>query len=762
MLTVSRTIARPLASKGSKFPIETILTTFVFVTLAYFHIVQAIKHSAFFASPSSPALLPTHAFLVKELKTWVPVPDEQPAVAELVQIVLRGVSSNGSDVPITTSMDNMAYFLVNQLQTQDGSTYAQSACYKIDGKCFTSQQPGILTLAFKPGTREPWTAALNTASLPVGPEGIHFEVEHVQAKSIAEMRSGKWVAYAARAFIVRFWDLAKQADSADILVVLLGYILMHGTFIRLFLSGRKLGSNLWLPIAMLSSSVAAFILSLPLSQYFGISLDPVGLSEALPFFVIAIGFDKALQLARAVFSHPQFLLPSQTSLDSSALPIKSAREVVLDAVDQVGTSIVRDYAIEVFVLMVGASSRVTGLKEFCALAALILAIDCVALFTFYISILTVLVEVHRIKALRASVPSTGTVEKANVLQRLSRSIFGEKGADANPNSNIKAADDYALKEPENPAGRLKLLLIVSFLTLHILNLCTTLTPDAAMARHHSHATHRDVDAASLEAYRKVDITTPSWMEVLIQLSEKTSHVNAGTPMVVKAIPSISLRAVSAVQTTSQGIDFTTGWSALINDSSLNKWIVFVLALSVFLNGYLLKGLAATAMRTTFIKQEEMTVQPRTESRSTESPIQKQSTPTSAGLPTPEFSRTPSPNSNIQPLPAVAKPRMHLDLPKDVRPFEECVRIFESGANGVDLLNDEEIILLAQKGKIAPYALEKVLRDLERAVKVRRALISRASDTKTLEHSLVPMENYDYARVLGACCENVVGYIPIPF
>ena len=24
-----------------------------------------------------------------------------------------------------------------------------------------------------------------------------------------------------------------------------------------------------------------------------------------------------------------------------------------------------------------------------------------------------------------------------------------------------------------------------------------------------------------------------------------------------------------------------------------------------------------------------------------------------------------------------------------------------------------------------------------------------------------MSNYDYSRVLGACCENVVGYIPLP-
>ena len=39
--------------------------------------------------------------------------------------------------------------------------------------------------------------------------------------------------------------------------------------------------------------------------------------------------------------------------------------------------------------------------------------------------------------------------------------------------------------------------------------------------------------------------------------------------------------------------------------------------------------------------------------------------------------------------------------------------------------------------------------------------ARSSRTKTLEHSEVPYTNYDYARVLGACCENVIGYMPIP-
>ena len=61
-------------------------------------------------------------------------------------------------------------------------------------------------------------------------------------------------------------------------------------------------------------------------------------------------------------------------------------------------------------------------------------------------------------------------------------------------------------------------------------------------------------------------------------------------------------------------------------------------------------------------------------------------------------------------------------------MEECLQVFNGGPNGVQELNNEEVILLAQHGKIAAYALEKVLGDLERAVLIRRALICKPSST----------------------------------
>ena len=101
-----------------------------------------------------------------------------------------------------------------------------------------------------------------------------------------------------------------------------------------------------------------------------------------------------------------------------------------------------------------------------------------------------------------------------------------------------------------------------------------------------------------------------------------------------------------------------------------------------------------------------------------------------------------------------------------RSFDECLEIFEHVPRPVSaspaLLNDEEVDLLSQRGRIQAHALEKRLGDYERAVRVRLALISRASRTKTLEDSDIPFKDYAYERVFGVCCENVVGYISIPF
>ena len=87
-------------------------------------------------------------------------------------------------------------------------------------------------------------------------------------------------------------------------------------------------------------------------------------------------------------------------------------------------------------------------------------------------------------------------------------------------------------------------------------------------------------------------------------------------------------------------------------------------------------------------------------------------------------------------------------------------------DGLKQLTDEEILVLVQKRKIPAYKLENILGDPERGVKIRRMFISNELGTQDSIGSIdavfkVPYSNYDYSLVMGACCENVIGYMPVP-
>lgn len=94
-----------------------------------------------------------------------------------------------------------------------------------------------------------------------------------------------------------------------------------------------------------------------------------------------------------------------------------------------------------------------------------------------------------------------------------------------------------------------------------------------------------------------------------------------------------------------------------------------------------------------------------------------------------------------------------------RPVEECLEIYKSEL-GASALTDEEVIQLVKQKHIAAYQLEKAVGDLERGVKIRRLIIAEAG--KFVEDLVdLPYTEYDYSKVLGSCCENVIGYVPMP-
>ncbi|KAJ0170357.1 hypothetical protein K1T71_014285 [Dendrolimus kikuchii] len=94
-----------------------------------------------------------------------------------------------------------------------------------------------------------------------------------------------------------------------------------------------------------------------------------------------------------------------------------------------------------------------------------------------------------------------------------------------------------------------------------------------------------------------------------------------------------------------------------------------------------------------------------------------------------------------------------------RPMAECLEVYRS-EGACTSLSDEEVVMLVEQSHIPLHRLEVVLGDPLRGVRLRRRVIASRFQTETAIKQL-PYLNYDYSKVLNACCENVIGYVGVP-
>lgn len=392
-------------------------------------------------------------------------------------------------------------------------------------------------------------------------------------------------------------------------------------------------------------------------------------------------------------------------------------------------------------------------------------------------------------------PSANEPTPKTTSERLSAAVLGVKGSLLPETHGSKAHP-----VDENPMYRLKLLIvsvplllsrprwliivqIASFLTLHILNFITPLTSASTSTRHHRHSVRTAADA--LPPTPLVDITSPAISSILNSLaaveeaSLESGESDAEPELIVKVAAPVYLRVVPTARRSASKAEaienFMSSWSTLVGDPVLSKWIVVLLGLSVALNGFLLRGIAAgsglAAMKAVrdkgvrFRSRVRSRVRPEREEEPEvhESVSESRATRHAPVAPVVMAVTVPPPHVERPKQPtAVVNPPLNLDridmklreaasrappTPAETsspasdpesspfrkvssrvatRTLEECIEIYENGPKpasvALSLLNDEEVIMLAQNGKIAPYALEKVLGDLQRAVLIRRALI----------------------------------------
>ncbi|KAI5293833.1 3-hydroxy-3-methylglutaryl-coenzyme A (HMG-CoA) reductase isozyme, partial [Ascosphaera acerosa] len=595
------------------------------------------------------------------------------------------------------------------------------------------------------------------------------EVPSTESEKEGEQK--RWIMQAARSSTygsrraIRLWiydayssfvDLITHAETIDITIITLGYVAMHLTFISLFTSMRQLGSNFWLAATVLFNGMIAFLFALITTTKLGVPISLKLLSEGLPFLVVAIGFEKPISLTRAV-------LAASVEQQNSSRKIKNhdaIRGAIHTAIERKGFKIFLDYVIGICVLSAGAASGVQGgLRQFCFLSAWVLFFDGILLFTFYTTILCLKLEINRIKrhvALRRALEEEGVTH--HVAENVA--TINDKGYQSDDSESKSSGSGSGIIRRGLLSGlfgsrirstsitKFKALMVGGFVVVNVVNVCTIpfrsygtglLSP--ALAKMSGLLFSKSIDPFKV-AERGLDVVLASARD-----TQTETAVTVLAPIkYALEYPSVHYHDARGFQIeySDQLLDLVGGkviesMLKSLDDPVISKWIIAALTLSVALNGYLFNAARwslkepATSQVVTIREPKKVSVE---EDRA-------------------KIQRRQQVSQHTGPL----------------RSQEECEKLHREKLT--PYLQDEEIIDLAVRGKLPGYALEKTMERPEstrleaftRAVKIRRAMVARNPETRhitgSLEKSKLPYKDYNYTLVHGACCENVVGYLPLP-
>ncbi|KAL3442997.1 hydroxymethylglutaryl-coenzyme A reductase-domain-containing protein [Aspergillus insuetus] len=504
----------------------------------------------------------------------------------------------------------------------------------------------------------------------------------------------------------------KIASPLDVVVMASAYIAMHLTFASLFLSMYRMGSRFWLATSILVSSTFAFLFALFATRKLGFPGHVGMLSEGLPFLVITVGFENPIKLTQAILSHGRAPAEKFPRVDRGTW-MNVIPRAIETSIQQEAPAIIKHYAIEIAVLLTGSLFSVdTSLRQFCFLAAFILFFDCVLLFSFYTAILCIKLEILRLQSSKTEVLNGKNLSQTT--------LFGHWISPCR-------------------VRKFKLGMISAFILLNVMNM--VVLPLRSVTGRPSFATSHGAQAQPALSQTGLDTV----LHQAIQTGQRT---------LLTVIPPIrfELQPVQSLigDNTVDGISHYGMGSLLktMEDPILSKCIITALVISVALNGRLFSASRnGSKDSTTLIDSTSQTTTIVTPQQRQEQPQQ------------PEVAHQAPQQTELESALQLAL----TSTLKENRSPDECHVLLREGRGRE--LTDDELIALSLNGKLPLHALEKTAKDFTRAVKLRRAIISRTIATSPLTKSLatseLPYEQYDWSRVFGVCCENVVGYMPVP-
>lgn len=392
---------------------------------------------------------------------------------------------------------------------------------------------------------------------------------------------------------------------------------------------------------------------------------------------------------------------------SSAASNADVKTIVSSAIAGHTTSLLRDHITVIIALLAALvyTSTTEALRNFCLLSSTILTFDLLLTYTFFSAVLGLKIEINRA---RRTQDLQIALEEEGVSSFVAASI-----------ANRSAKNEYPKSESHKMALPFKVLMLAIFFAFHGLWLGSSWLYGSSSDIFDEKTSFSKVAAEQI---------TIGASGTIVSILKPQVYVPNGILVQIEDLVSYVLESISSA----------------IKDSLISKFLLFGFAVSISFNAYFLNATRYQRNATNKLVEREIS-RPQLNEMAKPQKKAKKSKKKAKSYDTDESSSNDS--------------ALTFNAPVKVLPLEECVQQMKEGK--VRDLNNDEVSSLVVAGKLPLYALEKQLQDNTRAVVVRRKAIAKLANAPVLDTDRLPYAHYDYDRVFGACCENVIGYMPLP-
>lgn len=618
----------------------------------------------------------------------------------------------------------------------------------------------------------------------------HDEAQHARAGIMGPLsRAARARGYslgvvrggASKLLSIRYFE--QDAKSSEVLLLITANVITVLYVYFLLLKLLRLGSRYSLGLAALFTAFGSFVVSAGIFHALGMRLTLV-VSAAIPFLFFVLGMESAYHLSKHA------LQPV-----AAGAPV-SAPDRLGSAMAVCGEQALLDAASKTLILSVGAVSGVPALRDICLFGALSVAIAYALLMTFFAAVLARKVHLAMAHGPFKTAAAAADADGDTLSPLATRPGTPERTAVASPDALATVADPMEWNGGLGNAGhdnagnavseRFKVVLVVGLLGMHAAN---TMHLGKYLLGSHE-------DDAIVQAFQGLNIAS---------LENRTYELAPPTKIVLSrlgAAAGVGLGAASPLLSCqpyfSPALCAVLDWIAqLVVDGDGDP-------VASRLGQHMLVAIVSALVAVLAVKYALIDAR-----------LPRLASATSANLAAAALSPTPS-ASTISVMPSAASgavptvdptpadppptPAVCFEVGADEdeeeqednaeeggaesqsgsgtaasaaepRPLSECVAIAEAPERGgYAALTDDELVMLVDAQRLQLYKLEEALGDLPRAVGIRRRVVmTQLLASTTCEDPEqgcdcldgLPYTHYDYSRVLGACCENVVGYVPIP-